>query len=377
VAPWGSDEAFLNANCVLDYFAVPVLSGLLPQCPFCNHANPAGAKYCNKCGSPLHLKPCNQCETINDRVASNCYSCGTAFPVLSTTPEAASVSPALSTTAASATLSDTGFERGRAPPLEPLAESHDIPLRRPDNETVGEARDYTIEVVAREPRSFDGGVASLFSAAQQVAPSHELGAAARRRPLPRLALAVVLPAILLTAVGVSAYYVYRHQVQPSGSLRAGPTDPAAPTGVTASPVNQSGKGVIGTDGVNGQALTPRQPDTAVTPPPEVSTSDQAAPAQQLVTETAEVGRATDAKTTVAAQPRHKTTRVAASRVASARSATDPSASTYRAAAAGAAVQLPQSNSRVNVPSDAPRPSTCTEAVAALGLCSVTPRSESR
>jgi Double zinc ribbon len=354
-----------------------VLSVLLPQCPFCNHANPAGAQYCNNCGSPLHLKPCDQCEAINDRGASNCYSCGTAFPVLSTAPEAASVSPALSTTAASATLSDTGFERGLAPPLEPLAESHDIPLRRPDNETVAGARDYTVEVVAREPRSFDGGVASLFSAAQQVAPSHELGAAARRRPLPRLALAVVLPATLLTAVGVSAYYVYRYQVQPSGSLSAGPADPPAPTGVTASPINQSGKGVIGTDGVHGQALSPRRSDTAAAPQREVSTSDRTAPAQQLVTEAAEVGRAPDAETSVAAQPRHKTTRVATRRVASARSAADPSASTFRAAGAEAAVQLPQSNSRVNVPSDAPRPSTCTEAVAVLGLCSVTPRSESR
>ena len=347
-----------------------------PQCPFCNHANPAGAKYCNNCGSPLHLKPCNQCEAINDQVASNCYSCGSEFPVLSTAPEAASVSPALNTTAASATLSDTGFERGRAPLPESVAESHDVALRRPGNETVG-ARDYTLEVVAREPRSFDGGVASVFSAAQQVVPMHDLGFAARRRPLLRLALAVVLPAAVLTAVGVSAYHVYRQQVQLSGSPIARPPDPAAPTGVKASPVNQSGKGVIGTDGVNGQALTPRQSDAAVTPQAGVSTSDQPPPAQQSVTEAAEVVRAPGAKTAVAAEPRHKTTRVAASRVASARSAADPSASTYRAAAAAAPGQLPQSNSRMNVPSDAPRPSTCTEAVAALGLCSLTSISESR
>jgi Double zinc ribbon len=167
---------------------------LLPQCSFCNHANPAGAKYCNDCGSPLHLKPCHQCDAINDRVASNCYSCGTQFPVLATAPEAASVSPALHTTAPSATLNDdTGFGRGHAPPPDSLAESHDIPLYRPANETVG-GRDYTVEVVAREPRSLHGGVASLFSAAQQVVPMHDLGCAVRRRPLPRLALGVVLPA---------------------------------------------------------------------------------------------------------------------------------------------------------------------------------------
>jgi len=163
-----------------------MLSLLLPQCPFCNHANQAGAKYCNDCGSPLHLKPCNQCEAINDEVASNCYSCGTEFPVLSTAPEAASVSPALNTTDPSATLSDTSCERGHAPLLERVAESHDVPMRRPHNEAVG-ARDCTVEVVAREPRSLGGGVASLFSAAQQVVPMHDFGFAARRRPLPRLA----------------------------------------------------------------------------------------------------------------------------------------------------------------------------------------------
>jgi hypothetical protein len=340
-----------------DYFASEVLSVFLPQCPFCKHANPAGAKYCNDCGSPLHLKPCSQCEAINDQVASNCYSCGTEFPPLSTAPEAASVSPAPTTTAASATLSDTGFEHGRAPLLESLAESHDVPLRRPGNETVGGARAYAVEVVAREPRSSDGGVAALFSAARQAVPLRDLGFTARRRPLPRLALAVMLPVAVLTAVGVSAYHVYRQQAQLGGSPIAGPPDPAAPTGVTASPVNPSGKGVIGPDGVNGQALTPRQSDAAVTPPAEVSPSDQAVPAPQLVTAAAEVARAPDAETTVAAKPRHKPTRVAASRGASARSAAGPSAST-----AAVPVRLPQSNRRVNsrqvrrVQVPAPKPS---------------------
>ena len=351
---------------------------LRPQCPFCNHANPAGAKYCNDCGSPLHLKPCNRCEAINDQVASNCYTCGTEFPVQSTASETASASPALNTTAASATLSDMGFERGHAPLPESVAESYDVPLRQPGNETVG-TRDHTVDIVAREPRSLSGDVASLFAAqrATEIVPLHDLGAAARRRPLPRLALAVVLPAALLTAVGVSAYYVYRHQAQLSGSLSAGPPDPAAPTAVTASPINQSGKGVIRPDGVNGQAPTPRQSAAVVTSHLGVSKSDQAAPAQQLVTEAAEVARAPGAEAAAAAEPRPKTTRAGASRVASARSAADPSSSTYRAAAAAAPPQLPLNNSRVTVPPDAPRPSVCTEAVAALGLCSLTSRGESK
>jgi hypothetical protein len=295
-----------------------------------------------------------------------------------TAPEAASVSPSLDTTAASATPSDMGFERGHAPLAESVAESYDVPLRRPGNQTVG-ARDHVVEVLAREPRPLGGGVTSLFAAQRgtEVVPLHDLGTAARRRPLPRLALAVALPAAVLTAVGVSAYYVYRDQLQLSGSLSAGPMNSAAPTGVTASPISQSNKGVIGPEGVNAQAPTPRQSDATVTSQPGVSTSDQAAPAQQLVTEAAEVARAPRAETAVAAEPPHKTTRVAASRVAPVRSAAGPSTSTYRAAAAAAPMQLPLSNSRVNVPPDAPRPTACTEAIAALGLCSLPSRRESK
>jgi hypothetical protein len=255
-----------------------------------------------------------------------------------------------------------GFERGHAPLAESVAESYDVPLRRPGNQTVG-ARDHVVEVLAREPRPLGGGVTSLF--------------AARRRPLPRLALAVALPAAVLTAVGVSAYYVYRDQLQLSGSLSAGPMNSAAQIGVTASPINQSNKGVIGPEGVNAQAPTPRQSDATVTSQPGISTGDQAAPAQQLVTEAVEVARAPGAETAVAAERRHKTTRAGGSRVASARSAADPSTSTYRAAAAAAPPQLLLNNSRLNVPPDAPRPSACSEAVAALGLCSPTSRTENK
>ena len=50
------------------------------MCPFCDHRNPADAKFCNECASPLHLKPCNQCNRVNDQAATHCYDCGTAFP---------------------------------------------------------------------------------------------------------------------------------------------------------------------------------------------------------------------------------------------------------------------------------------------------------
>jgi ribosomal protein L40E len=351
----------------------------VPQCLFCNHANPPGAKFCNDCGSPLHLKLCKQCEAVNGQVAKNCYKCGTELPALSTAPEAAPVSPTLDTTAASATLTGMGFERGHAPLPESVAGSQDVLLPRPGNETA-EARDYAVEVVTRAPRSLGGVMTFLFSAAQRTADVislHKLGATAGRRPLPRLVLAVVLPVALLIAIGVSAYYGYRHQVQPSGLLSTAPPDQAATTGVTASPVNQSGKRATRPDGVNGQPPTPGRSDAAITPQLRVSTSDQAAPAQQLATQGAEVAGAPGAAAgSIAAEP-HTTIRAATSRVPLAQAAANPSTSPYRAAAAAARVQVPLSDSRVNAPPDAPRPDACTEAVAALGLCGLTSSRESK
>jgi ribosomal protein L40E len=49
-------------------------------CPFCDHRNPAGAKFCNDCASPLHLKPCRHCDAVNHASATACYKCGATHP---------------------------------------------------------------------------------------------------------------------------------------------------------------------------------------------------------------------------------------------------------------------------------------------------------
>lgn len=48
-------------------------------CFCCDHRNPAGSKFCNACGTPLHLKPCKHCEAINARAAAHCHQCGETF----------------------------------------------------------------------------------------------------------------------------------------------------------------------------------------------------------------------------------------------------------------------------------------------------------
>ena len=60
------------------------------MCAFCDHRNPAGAKFCNDCAAPLHLKPCKQCDAVNDLAAANCFKCGAAYPVSCSAPEATS-----------------------------------------------------------------------------------------------------------------------------------------------------------------------------------------------------------------------------------------------------------------------------------------------
>lgn len=67
------------------------------MCAFCDHRNPSGAKFCNDCAAPLHLKPCEHCGAINDHAATHCYQCGGACSVSPGVTEATPVLPAADT----------------------------------------------------------------------------------------------------------------------------------------------------------------------------------------------------------------------------------------------------------------------------------------
>ena len=56
-------------------------------CCFCTHLNPARAKFCNECASPMHLKPCRLCDAVNARDAQACYRCEAALPEAPRTTE--------------------------------------------------------------------------------------------------------------------------------------------------------------------------------------------------------------------------------------------------------------------------------------------------
>ena len=57
------------------------------QCLFCNHLNRAGARYCNDCGSQMHLQPCDRCGATNKRSAKNCYKCAAGFTLPARAPD--------------------------------------------------------------------------------------------------------------------------------------------------------------------------------------------------------------------------------------------------------------------------------------------------
>jgi ribosomal protein L40E len=86
-------------------------------CPFCDHRNPVGARFCNDCSSQLDLKPCKQCDAVNHQSATNCYKCGAALRTLFTTTEATQALPAAELAAASVMPGDAGVAARLTQPL--------------------------------------------------------------------------------------------------------------------------------------------------------------------------------------------------------------------------------------------------------------------
>ena len=92
-----------------------------PICPVCDHRNPAGARFCSDCGSPLDLKRCKQCDAINHQAATNCYNCGAECPTLQfTTTEATPVLPVADPASARRAPGDRGIVTPSLLAAEPL-----------------------------------------------------------------------------------------------------------------------------------------------------------------------------------------------------------------------------------------------------------------
>jgi ribosomal protein L40E len=389
-----------------------------PQCIFCDHVNPAGAKFCNDCGSQLHVKRCSRCEAVNDQAAKNCFKCDTEFPVLSTRSEAPPMSSARNTTGASPAFSGrvpfrVDFNLDELPKPAPSATEVTAAAQAPvASEPAFATASSSAPQLARpaaaieldkldlthERRSLGRAVTSLFSVAQRATAKvqlHNLEATGELRPMSRVALAVSLPTVALVAIGIFAYYVYSHSVQVSErqgaqAVSAAPADvntggpPTRPipeigvtassapsTAVTISPVNQGTAAATGSNGADSQTPPSNEPQR------QVSTSDQVSPAQQFAAKAEGAVKKPNAPTADAGDLRDRTMPVAGNEVTAKHSATDRPMLRYPGASAAGSVQSPLSDGRANVRPDVPRSWACTEGVAALGLCSLNSKGEGK
>jgi hypothetical protein len=260
------------------------------DCPFCEHANPAGAKFCNECGSPLHFAPCKQCGAVNRIDDSQCFRCGIALnapPVQTRTapvdPRAASAAPQepmglelkaqwleqeflrLREPRAIATEPQINAEKHRAvSPQRPgapasdfiehgvgsepriLAEEHDaISAQRPGESASGVVDHQVGSIHTVQKKAFDHHVdhaATLSTRRRRSLGLARVGLRTRdAKPLfsdlaeaPRVrwreVAAGMSAVILLLAITAGAYYYYLRNVAPNVTIAAlGTPEPAAPS----------------------------------------------------------------------------------------------------------------------------------------------------
>jgi hypothetical protein len=361
------------------------------QCLFCGHANPAGAKFCNDCASPLHLKPCEQCDAINDKPATICYKCGAELPGQLSATAASSAPPAADAALASSASGDGDIDSGHTPLLQRATEALNV-LPRPSGSELAGARTHDVEVVAREPRRLTPSVTPFFSMEQRtghVIPVRHFVAIAQRSRIARGAL----PPLLVGALALSGYYIYRNaQLDVGGSSSAIRTLSSAVPAKTGAPATVS----LGTVGLSTEATS--RPGPVVAPEsdvagsqvaqgqirttgsesvhPETPTPAQAPPAaaSQSV-DTVGVGPRPAAP--VANESRQKAMQAAGQRVVPKQMASNRSRATYPEPVEGLLMRPRAVDTGMRVAPNASRARVCTEVVAVLGLCNSDTRGESK
>jgi ribosomal protein L40E len=362
------------------------------QCLFCGHTNPAGAKFCNDCASPMHLKPCNRCDAINDLPAKNCYKCGAEFPTQLLATEIPPASAAAEAAVVASPSSEGGFEHEYTPLPESAAAALDVLQRRSRNGPTG-GRAEEVEVVVRKLRPLAGRMTPFFSVEQRatlVVPVRQLVATARQ---PRIVHAT-LSALLVVVLALSGYYIYRaqrgdwlttEQTDAAGASTATRTSSSAAPTKIASPATVS----LGMAGTSTEATS--GPASPVVSPSDVTGSqvtegrirsldaEALTPAQSHAarpSQAADAGAArTLAPTSGAGEPRQKAMQAAGRRVVPKQTASNRWAATYPDPTARVLMRPRATDTHANVPTEVSRPRGCTEAVAVLGFCNPNTRGE--
>jgi len=271
---------------------------MLPSsCPFCEHANPAGAKFCNDCGSPLHLAPCRHCGAVNNVDDAQCYNCGRSTARAVANP----------TTLGDAQLHEVeerlrGFEHqlaelekparevDRQPTAQegapPVLREVDVPVLKEQAQAVrGEPRDFGVREPApsvrdrgrdpmREPRDFE---------IREPVRVNERYEAAPRRDRHRVAAALV--AVIALAVPAGGYVYYElspRLIVGSGGqvVQASPEPPPASSPIDATVEQRASApgSPIAALSQTGGGPTESRVDAGVSePPPAAAPAPEAAP----------------------------------------------------------------------------------------------------
>jgi len=320
------------------------------QCLFCGHANPAEAKICNDCSEPL-LKPCKQCDAINDMPARSCDRCGAAFP---------------------------------AQPSSIYGLSNAIPgvLERPSTHEFPGAREHDIEVLEREPRRLIGGVTPFMSdhRAAQLIPVPYLTAITQRSRVARLAM----PALLAVAVGLWGYSLYRGPVSKptdSSSVIGTPSSVVPATAGNAARAGAGSAAMLGTTALPATTAIPTASETAIPPATQgkirtVESTNIGAQTQTplqapvaAVSQSIETrGDAARPSMPAATEPQQHAVQPAGQRGMSKPGSSNRTTIPYPGTVAGILMGPRAPDSSTRVAADASLAKSCTEGVAALGLC---------
>jgi hypothetical protein len=214
------------------------------SCSFCDHANPAGAKYCNDCGSPLHLMLC-KCGAVNNVTDARCYRCGTSV----SGPRAPAQSIPLEAQLREDEEQLRGFERQLEEP-----EEHASNL---ESRSAGNAHAPGQDVREFEQPPLESMLAAEGSTARQAVPLVSAPTEAPRGRRHRyVAAAFVLVIAVAVAAGASFYDRYAPWLERTASaLRAPAAVVSSPgTGATAGPA------IAGASPHSAEASTPMSPE---------------------------------------------------------------------------------------------------------------------
>ena len=265
------------------------LTASLTLCQYCEHANPADAKFCTGCGAPLHLIPCPQCGAVNQKTSKTCYQCH------------------------------------------------------------GELRESTEILLASAPATASEEAAGNADSTAMLASLY-----ASPPPTPqRQPLFVV--AIIFVAFAAAAYFAYQQRspvdAQKTTETATRPENPPTSSKTTEPAATNASVGIIN------MAPPAMKPAVAPTPAPEVLVEK---PASLPSVEPGEAGGQSQRQST--GTPRVRTSRRSVP--------AEPVISAESPGTAGGGRTVPSAASGIEKPS--PRTGPCTEAIAALGLCTSGP-----